>query len=333
MVIGPLHPSLLHYLSTVQRSTKIGFREVVHAQTGRSERTVYRWRRVLGEQLHVIPSVITESLGLLHAHVLFDEELPPEDLPYIVEAAQVSPDLVRRRAYAHLLVPVTHQRFVEQRVRGKGTLVWSGTGWQQFAAPGEALITPAITALDANSEVMRQYPFVIPALIEGFEAPNSMRHIWLRAHARLGRSARAWVRCRPRVTNGKYHVHRAYDLLERFFVVRQHIIRYHPLLAASVELMFLWNGSKDDLTHLLTSLRHVVHASELYPTTNGFFLRVLGPYSLIDALLAASSDERSRLQLWGINTKRRLTGNVTFDYVQHFDPLKGTWRDPPEDAA
>ena len=142
MELPTLHPGLLQYLRTVQRSTNIGFGEVFREQPpGPSERTAYRWRQRLGHGLHIMPNIATEALGLLHAHAL----LPIKDLsglPYVVEASSLTSDLVRRFMYVHLLVPIPHQQHVKRLLEGLNAryVIWSGSGWQQFLSSGDFVI-------------------------------------------------------------------------------------------------------------------------------------------------------------------------------------------------
>ncbi len=333
----PLSSALLRYLRGVQRQTGVGLRALVHASSDRSVRTVYRWRRDLGEQLLVIPSVRVEYLGLLHAHVFVHE---PSDAwlscRYGVEAAFVTADLTTHFLYVHCLVPVLQQRaaitYFESLGSARWEVLWSGSCWQEFVHPDEALSMPSSATLMADSELLRAYPLVVPVMMESWRYPNSMPMIWERVKQRLAhRDLRAHLpHRRVHVINGKTHVKRAFDLLSAQGLLAQHVVRCHPLLNGSVKLFVRINGDRVTTLRLLTGLRRFLHAIETYPTVDGYFCRLLGHYDLLYALMHLPEEDRSLLRVVCVHTKRYPAPTMHFAYHDLFDPRSGTWRLPEE---
>jgi hypothetical protein len=326
-----LHPTLLRYLRTVQRSTNIGFGEVFrYERPGPSERTAYRWRQSLGHRLHIMPSITTEALGLLHAHAL----LPTKDLtelPYVVEASSVTLDLVRRFRYVHLLVPTVHKDHVNRlldRLQARYR-TWSSSGWQQFPASEERLSVPQGCPPNCDDDLLRKHPLLVPVVIETYRYPNTMPQIWQRIREQLGPLVRQYVRGRVLQFNGKAHVHRSYHVLQERKLVQQHVIRYQALVAANIEVFLEVRGTADEVLGFLEGLRDAVHAIETYAIADGYLVRLLGHYELLDRVMTLPTGSYEYVRMLGINTKRHLTPTVTFDYRRLFNPKTGTWH-PPE---
>src|SRR3954462_9234239 len=92
-------------------------------------------------------------------------------------------------------------------------------------------------------------------------------------------------RCGRSYVNGKTHLTQAFALLHKDGLVRQQLIRYHPLLAVSVEVFLLVRLDREDTMHLLEGLRPDLHGIESYPTSDGYWCRLLGPHRLLDAIM------------------------------------------------
>ena len=132
-------------------------------------------------------------------------------------------------------------------------------------------------------------------------------------------------RTRIHYVNGSTHVTKAYRLLHAEGLLRQQLIRYHPLLAASVELFLDVRIEREELCAVLEGLRHSLHAVETYPTKDGYLCRLLGPHRLLDAILTLPNDVRARARRVLFHTKRHPTPVVRFAYEQLFNPATGSW--------
>jgi hypothetical protein len=330
----PLDPVLWPYLRRVQRLPRVGMHARSHERGEICARTVYRWQRRFGDQLLIIPSVAVERLGLVHCHVLVttpgDEWL---SLPYVVEACWLTPDLCRDTLYLHCLVPTDQQVYVQSLARtlrcAASEVVWSGTGWQQFVHAGEPIEIPIAAEVVADRALLQRHPFLIPVVMESWRHPNSLPLIWDRARSTLQERLRSFLpRTRIHYTNGSSHVTTAFQVLDSEELLRQHIIRYHPLLAASIEVLLDIQVGRTDLLVLLEGWRSLLHAVETYPTPDGFFCRLLGPHRLIDAMLGLPESLRSRIRRLLFHTKRHPATRVRFAYDRLFNPTTGVWEVP-----
>lgn len=325
MALRPLHPALVSYLRAAQRSTTPGTHAFLRRYRAQSDRAVYRWRRRLGAHLLIVPSVLSEALGLTHAH-LFIRDAGTEWLscPYAVEAAWGTSDFSREVLYLHCLVPFSHQRALAATWRRRNVVViWSGTGWQQFLARGDPIAIPRLPK-DAMVTLVARDPFIVPVMAESWEYPNSMRSIWDRAEQRLGLHLREYLRRTPhRRVDGKRVVGAAFAALGRERLILQHVIRCHPLLSANIEVFVNITGSREHAVAMLESLRAHLHAIETYPTGQGFLCRLLGAHTIFHALITLPQAQRSTIAFLCCHTKRHST--VRFQYEKLFDP-KGTWR-------
>ena len=324
-----LHPALLSYLRSLQGSTSVGLHGISRTSVGRSSRTLYRWHRSLGDQLLIVPNVGVEGLGLQHAHVFIEHANEGAvRFPFAVEAAMVTPDFCREVLYLHCLVPSGLVAGFARLVQELGTVrvTWSSSGWQQFAHGDEEFLLPMKEPV-RSSELLRRYPFIVPAMAELWAYPNSLPLAWYRIYQRLGENVRRYL---PGTTirhvNGKTHLTDAFGVLRRELLLRQQIIRYHPLLAVSVEVFLLVRMERDDARKFLGCLREVLHAVETYPMEDGYWCRVLGPHRLLDAIINLPPDVRECLGSVYFHTKRHPTPRVGFDYERLFDPKKGRWR-------
>ncbi|MDX2154028.1 MAG: hypothetical protein SFV54_25030 [Bryobacteraceae bacterium] len=278
-----------------------------------------------------MPNVSVEPLGLRHAHVFVTD---PVDrvlaMPYAVEAAWVTPDFCQEVLYLHCLVParIAKEFVALAEAFGASTrVVWSSSGWQQFLLEEEPMQLPLPVGDLEESEILRRLPFVVPAMMELWTYPNSLPVIWQRIRARLGKNVKAYLpRTKVRYVNGKTHVTQAFGLLQNEGLVRQQLIRYHPLLAVSVEVFLLIRQDREETMRILDVLRWCLHAVESYPTTDGYWCRLLGPHRLLDAIMNLPSQVRSQCGLVYFHTKRHPTPIVRFGYEAVFDVASRTWR-------
>jgi len=126
-------------------------------------------------------------------------------------------------------------------------------------------------------------------------------------------------RTRIRYVNGKNHLTSAFHTLKEAGILQQHLIRYHPLLAESVEVFVSVRMDREDLTALLNGLRPVLHAVETYPTSEGYWCRLLGPHKVLDAIINLPENIRERLSGLHFHTKRHPAPIVRFQYETLFD--------------
>ncbi|HEY4360276.1 MAG TPA: hypothetical protein VGN17_04885 [Bryobacteraceae bacterium] len=328
---SPLHPLVFKHLRSVQASDKVGLHGFFRRNhdAPRSSRTVYRWQRSLGDQLLVVPNVLVERLGLRHAHVFVVNPDPSWlSLPYAVESAWVTPDFCQEVLYLHCLVPVSTV-FADVLARypcARVEVVWSGSGWQSFLQDDYALgVTKPVPP--GTSDLARRLPFVIPAMLELWTYPNSLPLGWARIRLRLGTSVRQYLpRTRIQYVNGKTHLTAAFRALKEEALLQQQLIRYHPLLAQSVEVFLTARMDHDEVLVFLQRLRPCLHAIETYPMEGGYWCRLLGPHRLLDAIINVPTIERERLSGVHFHTKRHPTPVVRFHYETLFDPTKGNWR-------
>ncbi len=323
----PLHPTVLRHLQAVQRSTRVGLHSLLRGKNTdvRSASTVYRWQRSLAEQLLVVPNVSVELLGLRHAHVFLTTPLGNIDCPFAVEAAWITADFCQEVLYLHCLVPVAHVTAFTTSMAG-GTIVWSSSGWQQFLTSDEDILLPIPADAVAQSDLVCQRPFVLPALMELWTYPNTLPLVWQRIHQRLGNRVKEFLpRTKIRYVNGKTHITDAFRCLQAEGLVRQQLIRYHPLLAVSVEVFVMIRLGRSDVQHVLACLRGVLHAIESYPTSDGYWCRLLGPHRLLDAIIKLPGEIRTHLRLVYFHTKRHPTPLVRFAYETTYDPKNKTW--------
>lgn len=322
----PLHPTVFGHLSAVGRSTCVGVHGHLRGRDTalRSASTLYRWQRSLADQLLVVPNVSVEALGLRHAHVFLTNPAGDLDCPFTVEAAWVTADFCKEVLYLHCLVPLQQVSSFTSSMAG-GSVVWSSSGWQQFLNNDEP-IDLGVEPIAETTDLLRRCPFIIPAMTELWQYPNSLPLVWQRIHARLGGRVKEFLpRTKIRYVNGKNHITNTFDLLRREGLVRQQIVRYHPLLAVSVEVFVMIRLERQDVQRLLEGLRGVLHAVESYPTSDGYWCRLLGPHRLLDAIIRLPAMVRSHLRLVHFHTKRHPTPLVRFAYEKVFDSKAKNW--------
>jgi hypothetical protein len=291
---------------------------------------VQRWHAALGDRLLVIPNVSVEALGLLHAHVFVEQ---PQDyllFPWAVEAAWVTPDFCQEVLYLHCVVPLEHMTAFTDRAHRLGETVhirWTSSGWQQFLAADEEFSLPVAAPAQLQRDLFSRHPFLVPAMMELWQYPNSLPLAWHRAQQRLGEHLSAWFpRFKEHSVNGKTHLTQSFALLQERHLVLQQIVRCHPLLGASVEVFLQLRLDRPSVLAVLSVLRPVLHAVESYPMSEGYWCRLLGARSLLDAIITLPQNIRERCTSVYFHTKRHPSPTVRFAYESLFDPATRTWR-------
>lgn len=310
----PLQPAVFDHLHSLSRSTTVGVHAFLRSQRTISPSSAYRLRRSLGDKLLVIPNIQVEALGLRHAHVFLSGSA--HDCGFAVEAAVVTRNFCNEELYLHCLVPVAHAEAFAQQL-SDARIFWSSSGWQQFLTNAEELLLPiAVTVVE--SDIVRRCPFIIPAMMELWSYPNSFPATWQRIQHRLGPRLKSYLpRTKVLRVNGKTHLAQAFRALQEEGLVRQHLVRYHPLLASSIEVFAVARFDRAALTSILEELRVVLHAVESYPTSEGYFVRLLGPYQLLDAIFSLPAPIREYFSNIRFHAKRYPTPQVRYTYEAH----------------
>src|SRR6202022_2287168 len=108
---------------------------------------------------------------------------------------------------------------------------------------------------------------VIPVTFEMIEQRRSIPLLWNIIFDRLGE--RVWDYLPPRINhlphNGKTYVCDALQLLNKSFLIRQHIIRYQPLEKTSIDLIAVTIGGAEDARPLVGSEPPLV---DIFPSTH-----------------------------------------------------------------
>jgi hypothetical protein len=271
-----LHPTVFRYLRSVQKADHVGKYAHLRGPNHSPPATVYRWHHQLGDHLLAIPNITVEALGLRHVHLFITRpDTSWLESAYAVEAAWVTNDFCKETLYLHLLLPTTISLEAITRPAEQLHSAVSSSGWQQFLLDDEFVQLPVdITA--PCSDVVQRCPIAIPALMESWQHPNSLPLMWARIKQRLGERTKKFLKTmRVKEVNGKMYLSHAFSELRKDQLIRQHIVRYHPLLAASVEVFLQVQMERAGVTALIERLRTDLHAVETYPMTDGYFCRLL----------------------------------------------------------
>jgi hypothetical protein len=326
MTTPPVDEQLFSYLRERQGSDDTGLEASISAPT---RRTVYRWHQRLGDQLLVIPNIAVESLGLRHAHVFItNPDASWLSFPYAVEAAWLTPDLARIVLYLHCLVPastdlnavITGRKREGQEVETIG----SRSGWQQLLSDEEDIILPVISTT-ALPDMRRRSPFIVPTAVELWTFPNTLPVAWSRIKDHLGEDVTNYLHSSRTRRRGKEYLTHALETLRDEGLFCQHLIRFHPLLAESIEVFLHVQLNRDDLAVLLEGLRHCLHGVETYPTANGYWCQLLGPRQLQDAIMHLPVDIRVRISRVYFHAKQPAP-TVRFQYETLYDPVTCSWK-------
>jgi hypothetical protein len=250
-VVDAFHKHLLEFLSVLHRAPKAaGIEELAREHLG-SPRKVYRWQRLLGQDLVYFPGVSFRALGLEHLHLFIDgPSVAWHSFPYAVSAEWVVHEPSVRTLYLHCVVPTVHRDDVTALLRSLEesgacasiTMIATHDAWQVLRHGEEDALPPGalIPAEPRAWDIVERLPILIPVIFECVEQRRSLPGIWDAIYDRLDR--RVWEYL-PRFsrrlpTNGKAYVQQAFSVINHTGLFRQNVIRYKPLDAVCTP-MFL----------------------------------------------------------------------------------------------
>lgn len=325
-------PGLLAFLQRLGAHGAAGDLDVLARVGERRRRTVHRWLRALGERIVFYPSVRYAALGLVHVHAFIeDPHEPPSSFSYAAEAAWVANRPGGRILYLHCLVPAGD----EQRVRAAlgdasphVTTITTNDGWQDndltsVAPDGRPRTRTPLQPLEVQDVatpvlIAQAYPLVIPVAVELLGRRASMHDLWIALYARLGE--RVWTYLPPRTRrwrhNGKAYVRHALELLTRYGLIRQYVVRYAPLAEHTIEVRFLTRSLAT-----VERLRPHTPLLEYFTGRDAILVRAHADITLIKALL-----QEDDVLAWWI-TKEDVRG-MRVRIEDFYDPTTGSWRRP-----
>jgi len=297
-----------------------------------SRRAVYRWMQRLRKHVTYYPRIAFAGFGLAHVHLFIRNAEQSWFLyPYAVERAWTIDSPGQYTLYLHCLMPTEHLHLVPQ---GAGiTSITTSDGWQDLAPLEHALdhagrpvvrdtIASPIPRVPITS-ALREEPFLLPVAVELLQAPANMTELWHAIHERLGprvwsyftRYTRRWPH------NGKAYVRRAFDYLNRYGLVLQHVVRYAPLHEHTIELFLLTDNSQELRDHFAGLCPTI----EAYPSAEAFLLRVQGDEALIKRVITSPGVRH----WWFVEHERTASASrVRFAYETLFDPTTRMWQVP-----
>lgn len=319
----------LRMLSQVHKTCEAIGLEHLSRRLGK-RRSVYRWMHRLRKQVTYYPRIAFAGLGLAHVH-LFIDDTGDEWLsyPYAIEGAWTIDRPGHHMLYLHCLVPVEHLDVVPSRAGI--TKITTTDGWQDFAPLEEALdhdgrpvardaIASPIPRVPLST-TWQEHPFILPVACELLRSPSSMDDLWHTIQQRLGGQVweyfRRYTRRWPH--NGKAYVRSAFDHLNRYGLVLQHVVRYAPLHEHTVELFLLTdndNGLRDHFAGLCPSM-------DTYPSKDAYLLRLQGDQAMLKRIITSPGIRR-----WWFVNHEHPAPPVRFAYEKLFDPRSKQWQVP-----
>lgn len=322
----------LRLLSRVHQTREaIGLEHLSHRIGKR--RSVYRWMQRLREHVTYYPRIAFAGLGLAHVH-LFISNAGSEwfNYPYAIDRVWTIDRPGRHTLYLHCLMPVEHLDLVP---KDDGiTSITTSDGWQDLApleqaldhagrpVPREATASPIPQV--PFTTAWREHPFVLPVACELLRAPESMDDLWHAIHKQLGTHVWAYFTGHTRrwPHNGKAYVRRAFDHLNRYGLVLQHVVSYAPLQENTIELLLLTNDTQELRDHLAG----LCPTMDAYPSRDGYLLRVRGDQAMIKRVVTSPG-----IRHWWFVEHERTTNAppVRFAYETLFDQRTKTWQVPP----
>jgi hypothetical protein len=321
----------LRLLSLVHHTREAVGLEQLSCRVGK-RRSVYRWMQRLREHVIYYPRIAFAGLGLAHVH-LFISNAGSDwfSYPYAIDRAWTVDRPGHHTLYLHCLMPVEHLNLVPQ---GDGiTSITTGDGWQDLApleqaldhagrpVPREATASP-IPQVPVTT-AWREHPFVLPVACELLRAPASMDDLWYAIHQRLGPHVWTYFTGHTRrwPHNGKAYVRHAFDHLNRYGLVLQHVVRYAPLAEHTIELFLL----TDDTQALRDHLAGLCPTMDAYSSKDGYLLRVRGDQAMIKRVVTSPGIRH----WWFVEHERTANAPpVRFAYEILFDPRTKTWQVP-----
>jgi hypothetical protein len=297
-----------------------------------NRRSVYRWMQHLRDHVTYYPRIAFGGLGLVHVH-LFISDAGGEwfSYPYAIEHAWTIDRPGHHTLYLHCLIPKEH---IDRVPQDDGIInITTGDGWQDLAplehaldhtgrpVPRHAAASP-IPQIPLTS-LRQDHPFVLPVACELLRAPASMDELWHAIRARLGEHVWAYFTRHTRhwPHNGRFYVRTAFEHLNRYGLVLQHVVRYKPLHEHTIELFLLTDntpGLRDHFAGLCPTM-------DAYLGTDLYLLRVRGDEALIKRVIASTGIRR----WWFVDHERTINAPpVRFAYEQLFEPRTRTWQVP-----
>ena len=293
-------------------------------------RSVYRWMQRLRGHVTYYPRIAFAGLGLVHVH-LFISNAGGEwfSYPYAIDAAWTVDRPGHHTLYLHCLMPREQAELVPD---GAGiTSITTGDGWQDLAPLEQALdyagrpvrreaIASPIPKV-STLETWRDEPFVLPVACELLGAPSSMDQLWRSIHERLGSQVWEYFRRHTRrwPHNGKAYVRSAFDYLNQYGLVLQHVVHYAPLAEHTIEMLVL----TDHTPELRDHLAGLCPTMEAYPSEEAYLLRLTGDEAMIKRVITSPGVRR-----WWFLNHERPAPPVRFAYETLFDPRTKEWQVP-----
>lgn len=300
--------------------------------SARRQRTIYYWLRALGDQVTFYPSITYGALGLVHVHAFIDDPTEAHfHCPYAADAAWVAGRPGARTLYLHCLVPAGHeQRFLERVRHGAAcTTIVTGDGWQDNALDhdGPRSIEQPLPQEVPRAPVLlaRAFPLVVPVATELLGRRQSLHDIWETLSARLG--GRIWsylpanTRRWPR--NGKAYVRQAVQLLNRYGLVRQYVVRFTPLHETTLEVLFVARALAD-----VETMRAHTPLLEYFPGNEGVVVRAHGSVDFLKSVLRSDG-----VVAWWIINETQTAPKPRVRIETFFDPRTSTWTCPPQESG
>lgn len=297
-----------------------------------SRRAVYRWMQRLREHVTYYPRIAFAGLGLANVHLFISNaEEAWLTYPYAIERAWTIDRPGHYTLYLHCLVPTEQLDLVPQGA--DITSITTGDGWQDLAPLEHAIDEtgrPVIRKTIASpiprvpmTTVLNDEPFLLPVALELLQAPTNMAELWRTIYERLGpsvwtyftRSTRRWPH------NGKAYVRQAFDYLNQYGLVLQHVVRYTPLHEHTIELFLLTDNNnvlRDHFAGLCPTM-------EAYAGAETLLLCVRGDEALIKRVITSPGIRH----WWFVEHERTADAPpVRFAYERLFDPTTRTWQVP-----
>jgi hypothetical protein len=328
---------LVSLLQALQDATCCnGFESLAQHSHIRNRRTLYRWRHSFGKSLLAVPSFSLERLGLARVHlVLRNPTSAWIHFPYAVEHAWLTGDFAQNSLYLHCIVPSAHKKLFQQLLhecQAKGwcsqsSALWTVSGWQELPDASTGNPPLDLPVVD-DAEVLQEFPLVVPAIFESWNHSQSLADIWTASSSRIGDRLRNYLpRGRIYRVNGRMHVRHAFDMLSKYGLFRQYLIRYEGWQRESLEIFVFFHHAGDWLPELCEAIRPVAIAIETYNGTDGSaLLRVVGREGALRQLLEFQEElghHGGRIFLRNVNREKE--EHVRFCYEFLFDAKTKQW--------
>lgn len=316
--------AFLTHLGTHASATDLG---ELASRSGYGRRTLQRWLHQLGERVTFYPSVRYSALGLVHLHAFIEH---PDQrhlaFPYAGDAAWVAQTPGEHGLYLHCLVPSTQLASVKESLKRLAPCVtiMTGDGWQdndltaldQHGTPQPRTVTAPLRQLPVAGPVLlaRAYPLVVPVATEVLARRRTMHDVWVGLYERIGEQIWTFLPARTRRwrRNGEAYVRQAFNLLNRYGLIEQHVVRLNQ--EQTIEL-FLTARCLEGIE----PLRAHAPLLEYFAGEDIVLVRVQGGISLLKAMLQCDG----LLSWWFVRPESVRPPRVRVE--RFFEPTSGTW--------